>query len=149
MKKKLNENNNFFFFFRKYFLCAKIMTLFNNIFFLTTILTMSLLPFWALNMVVVLLSMQGQKALGFHQNYLNLCFRDEWRSYGFGTTWGWVINDIIFIFGWTIHLILRTLHLCDIKSRKLREIVSILRNEVTIVRMCKNCLEKQSCISEK
>ncbi len=24
---------------------------------------------------------------------------------GFGTTWGWVINDRIFIFGWTIPLI--------------------------------------------
>ncbi len=31
---------------------------------------MSLLRFWALNMVVALLSMQGQKALGFHQNIL-------------------------------------------------------------------------------
>ncbi len=49
---------------------------------------MSLLPFWALNMVVVLLSMQGQKALGFHQKYLNLCSDDEWRCYRFGTTWG-------------------------------------------------------------
>ncbi len=29
---------------------------------------MSLLPFWALNLVVALLSMQGQKALGFDQN---------------------------------------------------------------------------------
>ncbi len=32
---------------------------------------MSLLPFWVLNVSVVLLSMQGQKALGFHQKYLN------------------------------------------------------------------------------
>ncbi len=31
---------------------------------------MSLLSFWALNVVVVLLSMQGQKTLGFHQNIL-------------------------------------------------------------------------------
>ncbi len=38
---------------------------------------MSLLPFWALNAVVALLSMQGQKALGFHQKYLNLCSEDE------------------------------------------------------------------------
>ncbi len=34
---------------------------------------------------------------------LNLCFEDERRSYGFGTTWRWV-NDRIFIFGWTIPL---------------------------------------------
>ncbi len=51
-----------------------------------------------------LLFMQGQKALGFHQKYLNLCSKDEWRSYGFGTTRGWVINDISFILGWTIPL---------------------------------------------
>ncbi len=48
------------------------------------------------------LSIEGQKALGFHQKYLNLCSEDERTSYRFGTTWGWVINDIIFIFGWTI-----------------------------------------------
>ncbi len=68
------------------------------------ILTMPLLPFWALNMVVALLSTEGQKALGFHQKYLNLCTEEKWRSYGFGTTWGWVINDRIFIFGLTILL---------------------------------------------
>ncbi len=33
-------------------------------------LTMSLLPFWALNVVVVLLSMQGQKISDFIQNML-------------------------------------------------------------------------------
>ncbi len=57
------------------------------------------------NFAVVLLSMQGLGALGFHQKYLNLCSEDECRSYGYGTTWGWVINDSIFIFGWTIPLI--------------------------------------------
>jgi len=31
---------------------------------------MSLLPFWALNVVVALLSMKDQKALGFHLKYL-------------------------------------------------------------------------------
>ncbi len=36
------------------------------------------------------------------QKYLNLCSEDERRSYRFGTTWGWVINDRIIIFGWTI-----------------------------------------------
>ncbi len=57
-----------------------------------TILTMSLLPFWVLNVSVVLQSMQGKKALGFYQKYLNLCSKDERGSYGFGMTWGWVIN---------------------------------------------------------
>ncbi len=66
------------------------------------ILTMSLLPFWALNLSVVLLSMEDQKALGFHQKYLDLSSEDEGRYYGFGTTWGWVIIDRIFFFGWTI-----------------------------------------------
>ncbi len=47
-----------------------------------TILTMSLLPFWALN-VSVALSMEDQKALVFHPKYLNLCSKDERRSYGF------------------------------------------------------------------
>ncbi len=39
-----------------------------------------------------------QRALGIHQKYLNLCSEDERRSYGFGTTWGWVINEVIIIF---------------------------------------------------
>ncbi len=38
------------------------------------------------NIKVVLLSMEGQKALGFHQKYLNLCSEDERKSYEFGTT---------------------------------------------------------------
>ncbi len=42
---------------------------------------MSLLPFWALNVVVTLLSMEGQKAAGFNQKYLNLCSKDEQRPY--------------------------------------------------------------------
>ncbi len=69
-----------------------------------TILTMSLPPFWALNMVVALLSMQGQKALRFHKKYLHLCSENEQRTYGFGTTWGWVINDRIYIFHLWVNL---------------------------------------------
>ncbi len=30
-------------------------------------------------------AMEGQKDLGFHQKYLNLCSEDERRSYWFGT----------------------------------------------------------------
>ncbi len=63
-----------------------------------TILMMSLLPFWALNVEVVLLSMEDQKALGCHQKYLNLCSEDEWKSYLFGMTWWWVINNQNFHF---------------------------------------------------
>ncbi len=60
--------------------------------------TMSVLPFWALNVVVALLSMEGQKAIEFHQKYLNLCSKGKRKSYGL------VINDRIVIFGWTIPL---------------------------------------------
>ncbi len=42
---------------------------------------MSLLPFWVLNVSAALLSMQGQKALGLQQKYLNLCSEDGRRSY--------------------------------------------------------------------
>ncbi len=56
---------------------------------------MSLLSFWALNVVVVLLSMEGQKAFGFHQKYLNVCSKDEQRSYRFGTARGRVIINRI------------------------------------------------------
>ncbi len=38
---------------------------------------MPLLPFWALSVVVVLLSMEDQRALGFHQKYLHLCSDDN------------------------------------------------------------------------
>ncbi len=53
------------------------------------------------NIAFVLLSMEGLRALRFDQKYLNFCSKDERISYGFGMTWGWVINDRIFIFGWT------------------------------------------------
>ncbi len=51
------------------------------------------------NISVVLLSMEGLRALRFTQKHLNLCSDDERRTYGFGKTSGWVINNIIFIFG--------------------------------------------------
>jgi len=44
------------------------------------------------------MSMKGQKDLRFHQKGLHLRFKDEQKSYGFGTTWRWVLNDKIFIF---------------------------------------------------
>ncbi len=36
--------------------------------------------------------------------YLPLCSEEQRHSYRFGTTWGWVNDDRIFIFGWTIPL---------------------------------------------
>jgi len=34
--------------------------------------------------------------LRFHQKYLHLCFEDERKFNGFGTTWGRKINNIMF-----------------------------------------------------
>ncbi len=39
--------------------------------------------------------------------YLPLCSAEKRHPYRFGTTWGWVSDDRIFIFGWTIPLINR------------------------------------------
>ncbi len=36
--------------------------------------------------------------------YIPLCSAEQRNSYRFGTTWGWVNDDRIFIFGWTILL---------------------------------------------
>ncbi len=41
--------------------------------------------------------------------YLPLCSAEQRNSYRFGTTWRWVNDDIIFIFGWTIPL--RCIHI--------------------------------------
>ncbi len=43
--------------------------------------------FTTLNVVVALLFLQSQKALRFHQKYLNLCSEDERKSL-------WVWNDM-------------------------------------------------------
>ncbi len=53
---------------------------------------------------VMILTVYGLSALGMHQQYLNFWSEDEQRSYRFGTTREWVINDIILIFGCTIPL---------------------------------------------
>ncbi len=62
-----------------------------------TILQMSLQCFCALIVVVFLLSMEGHRELRFNQKYLHLCFEDERRSYGFGTTWGWAMTEFSFL----------------------------------------------------
>ncbi len=36
--------------------------------------------------------------------YFHFCSAEQRNSYRFGTTWGWVNDDRIFIFGWTITL---------------------------------------------
>ncbi len=39
------------------------------------------------------------------QNFsVPLCLAEQRHSYRFGTTWGWVNDDLIFIFGWIISL---------------------------------------------
>ncbi len=102
-KKLLNKVVIFVFFSHKKYSHCLIKLRLNNwchMDFFTNVLT----TFLGLERSVVLLSMQGQKALVFHQKYLNFCSKDEQRSYGFGMEWGWVINDRIKIFGWTIPL---------------------------------------------
>ncbi len=54
---------------------------------------MFLLPVWALNVSVVLLSMQGQKALGFIKNILICVPKINEGLTGFWTTCRWVINN--------------------------------------------------------
>ncbi len=75
-----------------------------------TILTMSLLPFWALNVSVALLSMRVRKLSDFIRNIL-ICVSNMNKgltgSERINYSWGWVINDRIYIFGWTIPLMLR------------------------------------------
>ncbi len=44
------------------------------------------LTFCALIMVITLLTVEGQRALVFHEKYFNLCSEDERMSYRFGTT---------------------------------------------------------------
>ncbi len=41
------------------------------------------------------------RKLGLNPKYLNLCSGDEWRSYGFGTTWGWVglLKELVLLIG--------------------------------------------------
>ncbi len=51
-----------------------------------TILMISLLPFWALNMVVVFLSMQDQKDFGFHQKCPKCVLKMNKGLTGFETT---------------------------------------------------------------
>ncbi len=74
------------------------------------------------NIVVALLSMEGQRALPIHQKYLHVCSEDERRSYRFGTTWGWVINDRIFIFEWTNTLIIRIINVSWAANQHIRMI---------------------------
>ncbi len=62
-----------------------------------------------------------------HQKYLHLCSEDEGRSYGFGTTWGWVINDIIFILGELLFFIgANTLKMDLIKLKAALQVKSLL-----------------------
>ncbi len=84
---------------------------------------------WMLNMSVALLSMQGQKAVEFHQKYLNLCSEDEQRSWH-DMTWHddmRVSNywHIFFIFGWTIPLKCNHIYHCLVNFFERNPVVSI------------------------
>ncbi len=72
------------------------------------ILMISLLCLESLDHVRILAVYGGSESSRNAYKYLNLCSEDEQRSYGFGTTWGWVINDRIFMS--TIPLKIKVLH---------------------------------------
>ncbi len=68
-----------------------------HVLFLLTCLQMFIHAYFVLKLVLKGLL----RALRFKKKYLHLCSEDKRRSYGFGATWWGVINDRIFIFGWT------------------------------------------------
>ncbi len=104
------------------------------------------------NIAVALLSMEGQRALRFDPKYLNLCSEDERRSYRFGTTWGWVINDRIVIFGeLTLYPWAKPLwkH-CIISWRRINEHSDALISETHLVTFIKYILQNIFfCVIEK
>ncbi len=63
--------------------------------------SMSLLCFWTWEHFSCYAVYGWSENCQISSKYLNLCSEDEQRSYGFRTTWGRVINDRIFILGWT------------------------------------------------
>ncbi len=69
-----------------------------------------------------------QKALRFHLKYLHLCSKDEQRSYGFGTTCGWVIHDSF----WTIPLRLQNSVLLGV-PRKAKSIIGVERFHILLL----------------
>ncbi len=66
-----------------------------------TVLPMYLLRFWTWEHFSCFAVYGGSDRSPISSKYHNMCSGDERRLYGFGTTWGWVINDIHFILGWT------------------------------------------------
>ncbi len=68
------------------------------------------------------------KQLGYKlsSKYLPLCSAEQRNSYRFGTTWGWVNDDRIFIFGRTIPLMMNVNpHMCSIKTVQ-KQIASLI-----------------------
>ncbi len=62
--------------------------------------------FWALTVVITWQSMeQSQASCFFYPKYLKICSKDDQIFFGFGTIWDKVINEKIFILGWSKPLI--------------------------------------------
>ncbi len=76
--------------------------------------------------------MEGQKALGFHLKYLKLCSKDEQRSYGFGTTWGWE-NKKIFLAELSFYCYLYSLRHWYMNCCSQ---VSVIHNASSVVSLC-------------
>ncbi len=64
--------------------------------------------------------------------YLPLCSAEQRNSYKFGTTWGWVNDDRILIFGWTVPLSTRAITFtCE--SINLHFLRNLEKEEVSLV----------------
>ncbi len=93
---------------REYFLCAKktkIMTLFNDFFSPRTVHRHACMWCCWCRTRMRCAFFQAEESNAHASIMVEDCpGREEsvQRPYGFGTTWGWVINDRILIFGWTI-----------------------------------------------
>ncbi len=67
-----------------------------------TVLPMYLLRFWTWEHFSCVAVYGGFDSSRISSKSILICVtEDEWRSYGFGMTWGWVINDRILILVWT------------------------------------------------
>ncbi len=60
--------------------------------------------------------------------YLPLCSAEQRNSYRFGTTWGWVNDDRICIFGWTIPLNDHVIHVTYFLLQNIEDILKDVLN---------------------
>ncbi len=114
----------YFYKLQEYFLCAKntkIMTLSNSFSLLTIFLGLGTFQLHCCLCRI-------RKLSDLIKNILTWRSEDERRSCRFVMTWGWVINDVIYIFGWTIPLSVKINFHCKIS---IRYITNLKMNQLT------------------